>query len=55
MELGDEPGLEYDDDSQDELEDVSSLSDGTAVRFKLLHELWASGVPRMREVSISNA
>ncbi|MEW5311714.1 MAG: hypothetical protein WDW38_003403 [Sanguina aurantia] len=55
MELGDEPGLEYDDDSQDELEDVSSLSDGTAVRFKLLHELWASGVPRMREVSIANA
>lgn len=47
---GAEPGVEYDGDSEDELTTIASLGalPGAAGRFKLLHELWASGVPRAR-------
>ncbi|GFR44518.1 hypothetical protein Agub_g5785 [Astrephomene gubernaculifera] len=67
VEAGSEPGLEYDADSEDELEELaqvvakSSAGAGvasitpppaggafTATRFRLLHELWAAGMPRRR-------
>jgi len=58
VEVGEEPGLEYDGDSEEELEALSSLGGdmssglGPALRYKLLHNLWASGVPRNRRITI---
>jgi hypothetical protein len=50
VEVGEEPGLEYGEESEDELSAVSSLgADFGApppLRFRLLHALWAAGVPR---------
>jgi hypothetical protein len=44
VEIGEEPGLEYDSASDDELQAVSSLGADFGVapplRFKLLHNLW---------------
>jgi hypothetical protein len=57
VEVGVEPGLEYDDTSEDELNAVSDLGADFGVppplRFKLLHNLWAAGVPRSRRVTIT--
>ena len=56
MEIGEEPGLEYGDESEDELNAVSDLGSDFGVppplRFKLLHNLWSAGVPRARRVTI---
>ncbi|KAI8463417.1 MAG: hypothetical protein J3K34DRAFT_444097 [Monoraphidium minutum] len=56
VEIGNEPGLEYDDVSEDELNAVSDLGADFGVppplRFKLLHNLWSAGVPRSRRVTI---
>lgn len=47
MEIGEEPGLEYGDESEDELNAVSDLGADFGVpaplRFKLLHNLWSAG------------
>mgnify|MGYP001806703133 CR=1 FL=1 len=66
VETGSEPGLEYDADSEDELEELAQVvakspaSSGAvsatvppggaamAVRFRLLHDAWAAGMPRRR-------
>ncbi|KAG2428812.1 hypothetical protein HXX76_011512 [Chlamydomonas incerta] len=67
VETGSEPGLEYDADSEDELEELAQVvakspaSSGAAVsptvppggaamavRFRLLHDSWAAGMPRRR-------
>lgn len=51
---GEEPGIEYDADSEAELESMSCLTSPVqdnsvrATRFGLLHQLWAAGVPRRR-------
>jgi hypothetical protein len=56
VEIGEEPGLEYGDESEDELNAVSDLGTDFGVppplRFKLLHNLWSAGVPRARRVTI---
>eukprot|EP00878_Enallax_costatus_P020355 GHUV01021510.1.p1 GENE.GHUV01021510.1~~GHUV01021510.1.p1 ORF type:complete len:707 (+),score=273.69 GHUV01021510.1:214-2121(+) len=58
VEVGEEPGLEYDADSEDELDALGGLCvDTTAglqppLRFKLLHNLWSAGVPRSRRITI---
>lgn len=56
VEAGTEPGLEYDDDSEDELDAISGAHSGggdtAPVRFRLLHNLWANGVPRGRMMTI---
>jgi hypothetical protein len=50
VEAGEEPGLEYGEESEDELAAVSGMgADFGApppLRFRLLHSLWAGGVPR---------
>jgi hypothetical protein len=52
VERGEEPGLEYGDESEEELEAVESLGDDfdfpRPTRFRMLHRLWVSGVPRAR-------
>ena len=54
VESGIEPGIEYDSDSETELESSGRLASAAPpsapvpLRFKLLHELWAAGVPRKR-------
>jgi hypothetical protein len=56
VEAGNEPGLEYDADSEDELEAIGAAhsggGDAAPVRFRLLHNLWASGVPRSKRMTI---
>ncbi|GIL66762.1 hypothetical protein Vafri_20263 [Volvox africanus] len=68
VEAGSEPGLEYDADSEDEMEELAQVvtkssinavsgSSGalhsagsafSAVRFRLLHDMWATSAPRRR-------
>ncbi|GIL78018.1 hypothetical protein Vretimale_7358 [Volvox reticuliferus] len=68
VEAGSEPGLEYDADSEDEMEELAQVvakssihacsgSSGalhsagsafSAVRFRLLHDMWAASAPRRR-------
>lgn len=61
VEVGEEPGLEYDADSEDELDALSGLCGDpaaglpTPLRFKLLHNLWSAGVPRSRRITIVRA
>lgn len=46
-----EPGVEYDGDSERELEDLGLLvggGQGVPSRVRMLHQLWALGVPRKR-------
>lgn len=56
--MGEEPGLEYDADSEDELDALGGLCVDTQaglqppLRFKLLHNLWSAGVPRSRRITI---
>jgi len=56
VEIGEEAGLEYNSDSDQELEACSEIGADFGVpppiRFKLLHNLWASGVPRARRMTI---
>jgi hypothetical protein len=58
VEVGEEPGLEYDGDSEDELDQLSALhcddelGMAAPLRFKLLHNLWSQGVPRSRAVTL---
>jgi hypothetical protein len=58
VEVGEEPGLEYDADSEDELDQLSALhceADSglqPPLRFKLLHNLWSQGVPRSRRMTL---
>jgi hypothetical protein len=58
VEVGEEPGLEYDGDSEDELDQLSALhcddelGMAPPLRFKLLHNLWSQGVPRNRAVTL---
>eukprot|EP00877_Chromochloris_zofingiensis_P005908 jgi/Chrzof1/1570/Cz10g12240.t1 len=58
VEVGEEPGLEYDADSEDELDALGALNSDPEVgiqkplRFKLLHNLWSAGVPRSRRITI---
>ncbi len=56
VEIGEEAGLEYSSDSEQELDAVSELGADFGVppplRFKLLHNLWSAGVPRARRVTI---
>jgi hypothetical protein len=61
VETGEEPGLEYDADSEEELDALGALctdpGSGLAppLRFKLLHNLWCAGVPRSRSITITRA
>eukprot|EP00882_Tetradesmus_deserticola_P012294 GHRQ01013028.1.p1 GENE.GHRQ01013028.1~~GHRQ01013028.1.p1 ORF type:complete len:287 (+),score=158.48 GHRQ01013028.1:364-1224(+) len=61
VEVGEEPGLEYDADSEDELDALGGLCGEPAaglpqpLRFKLLHNLWGAGVPRSRRITILRA
>lgn len=56
--MGEEPGLEYDADSEDELDALAGLAGDISaglpppLRYKLLHNLWAAGVPRSRRITI---
>ena len=46
-----EPGIEYDADSEGELEELGLLvggGQGVPSRVRMLHQLWALGVPRRR-------
>ena len=48
-----EPGIEYEADSESELEDLGSMLGGGGggqppSRMRMLHQLWALGVPRRR-------
>jgi len=56
VEIGEEVGLEYNNESEEELEHASSMGAEFGapppLRFKLLHQLWAAGVPRSRRVTI---
>ncbi len=61
VEAGTQPGLEYDDESEDDLQAAASMAeDGVpqgglaacAHRYRLLHELWASGVPRRSALTV---
>jgi hypothetical protein len=59
VEAGEEPGLEYDADSEEELDAVGALCTDPSValqpplRFKLLHNLWSTGVPRATTMTIA--
>lgn len=59
VEAGEEPGLEYDADSEEELDAVGALCTepgaGLAppLRFKLLHNLWSTGVPRTTNMTLA--
>lgn len=59
VEAGEEPGLEYDGDSEEELDAVGALCTDPSVglqpplRFKLLHNLWSTGVPRTTTMTIA--
>ncbi|KAF8057725.1 hypothetical protein HT031_005909 [Scenedesmus sp. PABB004] len=61
VEVGEEPGLEYDADSEDELDALGGLcadttcGTGPPLRFKLLHNLWSAGVPRSRRITMLRA
>jgi hypothetical protein len=61
VEVGEEPGLEYDADSEDELDALGGLCGEPSaglpqpLRFKLLHNLWGAGVPRSRRITIVRA
>lgn len=56
VEIGEEPGLEYDADSEDELNALGGLAADLGgpppLRYKLLHNLWSAGVPRNRRITI---
>lgn len=58
VEAGEEPGLEYDAESEEELDAVGALCTEPSVglapplRFKLLHNLWSTGVPRATTMTI---
>eukprot|EP00879_Flechtneria_rotunda_P021606 GHRR01022773.1.p1 GENE.GHRR01022773.1~~GHRR01022773.1.p1 ORF type:complete len:562 (+),score=210.02 GHRR01022773.1:1856-3541(+) len=58
VEIGEEPGLEYGAESEEELDALSGLCTDSAaglappLRFKLLHNLWDAGVPRSRRITI---
>ena len=47
-----EPGIEYEAESETELDELGSLIGGQGAaapsRMKMLHQLWALGVPRRR-------
>ncbi|KAI8469921.1 MAG: hypothetical protein J3K34DRAFT_511741 [Monoraphidium minutum] len=59
VEAGEEPGLEFGSDSEDELAAAAALGGGRGgappLRFQLLQRLWSAGVPRARRRTVQRA